>query len=75
MSGLGFPRAVKKEADLKGEPAPGFTKPFLGFRDEPFVVSEFRSHFCHSREGDTSEFEVGFKIRAQWVGGTVVNWA
>ena len=38
-------------------------------------LSEFRSHFCHSREGDTSEFEVGFKIRAQWVGGTVVNWA
>ena len=60
---------------MKGEPALTFTAPDPGFRDEPFVVSGFRSHFRHSREGDTSEYEVGFEIGAQWVGATVVNWA
>ena len=40
-----------------------------------FDISEFRSHFCHSREGDTLKFEVSLEIRPLLGVGKVVNWA
>ena len=59
----------------KGEPALIFWRPNPGFIPKPFDVSEFHSHFCHSREGDTLEFEVSFEIRPLFGVGKVVNWA
>ena len=59
----------------KGEPTLILWMPDPGFIPKPFDVSEFRSHFRHSREGDTLEFEVSFEIRPLFGVGKVVNWA
>ena len=37
--------------------------PNPGFIPKPFDVSELGPHFCHSREGDTLEFDVSFEVR------------
>ena len=59
----------------KVEPTLILWMPNPGFIPKLFVVSEFRSHFCHRREGDTLEFEVNFEIRPVLEVGKVVNWA
>ena len=69
-----FVQKVSKSC-LKGEPALILWMPNPGFIPKPFDVSEFRSHFCHSQEGDTLEFDVSFEIRPLLGVGKVVNWA
>ena len=60
---------------FKGEPTLILWMPNPGFIPKPFDVSEFHSHFRHSREGDTLEFEVSLVIRPLLGVGKVVNWA
>ena len=59
----------------KGEPALILWMPNPGFIPKLFDVSEFRSNFRYSREGDTLEFVVSFEIRPFLGVGKVVNWA
>ena len=53
---------LKTSKEQKGEPALILWMPNPGFIPKLFDVSEFRLHFCHSREGNTLEFDVSFEI-------------
>ena len=64
-----------KNGFLKGELALILWMPNPGFIPKPFDVAEFRLHFCHSREGDTLEFDVSFEIQPLLVVGKAVNRA
>ena len=66
---------LKTSKEQKEEPALILQMPNPGFIPKPFDVSEFRSNFRHSQEGDTLEFEVSFGIQPLLGVGKVVNWA
>ena len=59
----------------KGEATLILWMPNPGFIPKLFDLSEFRSHFRHSREGYKLEFDVSFEIQPLLGVGKVVNRA